>query len=142
MRGPVDTPIELRILRKTKEEPFDVTLNRAVIKISPVRARLEGDIGYVRLTTFNEQTSTVMRNKLDELKRSNANGRLRGVVLDLRNNPGGLLDQAVAVADAFVDKGEIVSNQQVTNAVPALAAGTYTFFCEVHPNMQGTITAE
>jgi carboxyl-terminal processing protease len=110
MRGPVDTQIELRVLRKNKEEPFDVTLNRAIIKISPVRAHLEGDIAYVRLTTFNEQTSAAMREKLDELK-TELKAPMRGIVLDLRNNPGGLLDQAVAVADAYLDKGEIVSTR-------------------------------
>ena len=110
MRGPVDSKIDLRLLRKGREEPFDVSLNRAVIKISPVRARVEGDVAYVRLTTFNEQTSSVMREQIDELK-ENAGGKLRGLVLDLRNNPGGLLDQAVAVADAYIDKGEIVSTR-------------------------------
>jgi carboxyl-terminal processing protease len=110
MRGPVDSKIDLRVLRKGRDEPLDVSLNRAVIKISPVRARLEGDIAYVRLTTFNEQTSPEMRDKIEEL-RSKSGGKLTGVVLDLRNNPGGLLDQAVAVSDAFLDKGEIVSTR-------------------------------
>jgi carboxyl-terminal processing protease len=110
MRGPVDSKIDLRVVRKGREEPFDVSLNRAVIKISPVRARLEGDIAYMRLTTFNEQTGTEMRDKLEDLK-GKAKGKLTGLVLDLRNNPGGLLDQAVAVADAYLDKGEIVSTR-------------------------------
>jgi carboxyl-terminal processing protease len=110
MRGPVDSKIDLRLLRKGKEEPFEVSLNRAIIKISPVRARAEGDVAYVRLTTFNEQTATEMRDKLEELK-GEIGEKLTGVVLDLRNNPGGLLDQAVAVADAFLDKGEIVSTR-------------------------------
>jgi carboxyl-terminal processing protease len=110
MRGPVDTPIQLRLLRKGKEEPFDVTLNRAVIKISPVRSRQEGDVAYIRLTTFNEQTSTEMRERIEDL-RGKIGDKFLGVVLDLRNNPGGLLDQAVAVADAFLDKGEIVSTR-------------------------------
>lgn len=110
MRGPVDTKIQLRLVRRGREEPLEVTLTRAVIKISPVRARLEGDIGYVRLTTFNEHTSATMRDKIEELKRQQP-GKLRGFVLDLRNNPGGLLDQAVAVADSFLDRGEIVSTR-------------------------------
>ncbi len=110
MRGPVDTKIQLRLVRRGREEPLEVTLTRAVIKISPVRARLEGDIGYVRLTTFNEHTSGTMRDKIEELKRQQP-GKLRGFVLDLRNNPGGLLDQAVAVADSFLDRGEIVSTR-------------------------------
>jgi carboxyl-terminal processing protease len=110
MRGPVDTKIQLRLLRKGKDEPFDVSLNRAVIKISPVRSRAEGDIAYVRLTTFNEQTSVEMRERLEALQRQ-IGDRFLGLVLDLRNNPGGLLDQAVAVADSFIDKGEIVSTR-------------------------------
>ncbi|HMR31718.1 MAG TPA: S41 family peptidase [Geminicoccaceae bacterium] len=109
MRGPVDSKIALRLMRQGNEEPIEVSLARAVIKISPVRAHLEGDVGYIRLTTFNEQTSSALRDKIDELKAQN--GKLRGLVLDLRNNPGGLLDQAVAVADAFLDKGEIVSTR-------------------------------
>jgi carboxyl-terminal processing protease len=110
MRGPVDSKIDLRVMRKGREEPLEVTLSRAVIKISPVRARLEGDVAYIRLTTFNEQTGTEMRDKLDDLK-GKTKGKLTGLVLDLRNNPGGLLDQAVAVADAYIDKGEIVSTR-------------------------------
>lgn len=110
MRGPVDSKIDLRLLRKGKDEPFDVSLNRAIIKISPVRARLESDVAYIRLTTFNEQTSSEMKDKYEELK-TQAGGKLTGMVLDLRNNPGGLLDQAVAVSDAFLDQGEIVSTR-------------------------------
>jgi carboxyl-terminal processing protease len=110
MRGPVDSKIKLRIVRKGRDEPLDVALARAVIKISPVRARLEGDVAYVRLTTFNEQTTAVMREKVEEM-RGKTGSKLRGLVLDLRNNPGGLLDQAVSVSDAFLDKGEIVSTR-------------------------------
>jgi carboxyl-terminal processing protease len=110
MRGPVDSKIQLRLLRKGKEEPFEVSLNRAVIRISPVRSRPEGEIAYVRLTTFNEQTSAEMRERVEAL-RAQIGDKFLGVVLDLRNNPGGLLDQAVAVADAFLDKGEIVSTR-------------------------------
>jgi carboxyl-terminal processing protease len=108
MRGPVATKIELRVLRPGRDEAIDVTLERAIIKISPVRAHAEGDIAYVRLTTFNEQTSSALREKVEEMLKG---GPMRGLVLDLRNNPGGLLDQAVAVADAFLDKGEIVSTR-------------------------------
>ena len=110
MRGPVDSKIDLRLLRKGRDEPFDVSLNRAVIKISPVRARVEGEVAYVRLTTFNERTEAEMHEKLDELT-GKLGDKLTGIVLDLRNNPGGLLDQAVAVADAYLDKGEIVSTR-------------------------------
>ena len=110
MRGPVDTKIDLRVVRKGREDPFDVSLARAVIKISPVRARLEGDIAYLRVTTFSEQTTSTLREKIEDLKRQ-AGGKLRGAILDLRNNPGGLLDQAVSVSDTFLDKGEIVSTR-------------------------------
>ena len=110
MRGPVDSDIKLTIQRG-ETEPFEVTLTRAVIKIQSVRSRLEGDdIAYIRITSFSEQTDTGLETQLKRLKEQ-AKGKLIGIVLDLRNNPGGLLDQAVAVADAFLDKGEIVSTR-------------------------------
>ncbi len=110
MRGPVDSEIELRVMRESVEEPLEISLARAIIKISPVRARAEGDIGYIRLTTFNEQTNAVMREEVAKL-RDELGDQFRGLVLDMRNNPGGLLDQAVAVADAFLEQGEIVSTR-------------------------------
>ena len=110
MRGPVNSEIELRVLRQANDEPFAINLARAIIKISPVRARVEGDIAYVRLTTFNEQTNSMMREEVAKLK-DQMGDQFRGLVLDMRNNPGGLLDQAVAVADAFLDQGEIVSTR-------------------------------
>jgi carboxyl-terminal processing protease len=110
MRGPVGTKIRLEILRKGEQEPLQVELTRAVIRISPVRARAEGDVGYVRVTTFNEQTEDELRQKVRDLRRE-LGSEMKGLVLDLRNNPGGLLDQAVAVADAFLDRGEIVSTR-------------------------------
>jgi carboxyl-terminal processing protease len=107
MRGPVGTSIKLTVLRKGKDETFDVTIVRDVIKINAVKARLEGDIIYVKISTFNEQTHANLVRKVDELRK--ARGRPpRGFVLDLRNNPGGLLDQAISVSDAFLDKGAIV----------------------------------
>ena len=110
MRGPVNSEIKLTIRREGKE-PFDVKLTRATIRIQSVRSHLEGDnIGYIRITTFNEQTDVGLNNAMKNLKQQ-AGSKLIGVVLDLRNNPGGLLDQAVAVADAFLDKGEIVSTR-------------------------------
>src|SRR5215813_1901707 len=110
MRGPVSSEIKLTIRREGKE-PFDVKLIRATIKIQSVRSHLEGDnIAYIRITTFNEQTDVGLNNAMKNLKQQ-AGGKLLGVVLDLRNDPGGLLDQAVAVADAFLDKGEIVSTR-------------------------------
>jgi len=110
MRGPVNSDINLTIRREGKE-PFDVKLTRAIIKIQSVRSHVESNnIGYIRITSFNEQTDVGLANALKNLKQQ-ANNKLIGVVLDLRNNPGGLLDQAVAVSDAFLDKGEIVSTR-------------------------------
>jgi len=110
MRGPVSSEIKLTIRREGRD-PFDVKLTRATIKIQSVRSHIEGDnIGYIRVTTFNEQTDTGLNNAMKNLKQQ-AGNKLVGVVLDLRNNPGGLLDQAVSVSDAFLEKGEIVSTR-------------------------------
>ena len=108
MRGQVDTPIKVSIRRGTKD-PFDVSLTRETIKVKPVKYRLEGDdIGYIRVTSFNEQTTPGVLDAVEKLKKE-AGNKLKGYIIDLRNNPGGLLDQAIAVSDAFLDKGEIVS---------------------------------
>src|SRR6266850_4263178 len=110
MRGPIDSEIKLTIQRGDKD-PFDVSLTRAVVKIQSVRSHLEGnDIAYLRITSFSEQTDTGLEAQFKKLK-DQAGGKLAGIVLDLRNNPGGLLDQAVAVSDDFLDKGEIVSTR-------------------------------
>jgi len=110
MRGRVGTDIVLTVRRQTGE-PFDVTITRDVITIKSVRYRLEGDdIGYLRITSFTEQTESGLREAIESLTEE-SEGNLKGFVLDLRNNPGGLLDQAVAVSDAFLDKGEIVSTR-------------------------------
>ncbi len=109
MRGPVNSSIKLTV-RRGNQEPFEITLTRAVIKIQSVRARTEGELGYIRVTSFTEQTDLGIRNAVQKMK-SELGSKLSGVVLDLRNNPGGLLDQAVAVADEFLDKGEIVSTR-------------------------------
>ena len=110
MRGPVNSDINLTI-RREAQEPFDVKLTRAIIKIQSVRSHLEGkNIGYIRITSFNEQTDVGLNNAMKNLKQQ-ADNKLIGIVLDLRNNPGGLLDQAVAVSDAFLEKGEIVSTR-------------------------------
>lgn len=111
MRGIVGTPIKLTILRQGKDEPFDVTLTRDTIKITAVRSRAEGDIGYLRITTFNEQTHENLVKGVDKLKKEIGPDKIRGYVIDLRNNPGGLLTQAIAVSDSFLDKGEIVSTR-------------------------------
>ncbi len=108
MRGPVNTPITLTIVRKGKEEAFDVKIVRDFIRINAVKARKEGDdIAYVKVTTFNEQTHANLVKAMDGLKKE-IGPKLRGIIIDLRNNPGGLLDQAIAVSDDFLDRGAIV----------------------------------
>ncbi len=109
MRGKVGTDIKLTI-RRSGREPFDVTITRAVIKLQSVRSRLEGRIGYIRVTTFNEQAQAGIEKAMIGF-REEIGEELQGVVLDLRNNPGGLLDQAVGVSDLFLDRGEIVSTR-------------------------------
>ena len=110
MRGPINSDINLTIRREGRE-PFDVKLTRANIKIQSVRSHIESNnVAYIRVTSFNEQTDVGLNNAMKNLKQQ-SNNKLIGVVLDLRNNPGGLLDQAVAVSDAFLDKGEIVSTR-------------------------------
>ena len=112
MRGPVGSEIVLTIFRETIEEPYDVTIIRDTIKPLVVRHRLEGDTAYVRLTTFNDQTYRGLEKAITEMtKEAGGIKNINGFVLDLRNNPGGLLSQAIKVSDAFLDKGEIVSTR-------------------------------
>lgn len=108
MRGPVNTPITLTVVRKGRDEAFDVKIVRDFIRINAVKARTEGDIAYLKVTTFNEQTHANLVKAMDGLKKEIGPDKLRGIVLDLRNNPGGLLDQAIAVSDDFLDRGVIV----------------------------------
>jgi carboxyl-terminal processing protease len=108
MRGPVNSPITLTILRKGTEDPFEVKVVRDVIHINPVKYSAEGeDVGYIRLTTFNEQTTANLQKAVEDLKKQ-LGPKLKGYIVDLRNNPGGLLDQAISVSDAFLDQGAIV----------------------------------
>ncbi|MGK9168208.1 S41 family peptidase [Inquilinus limosus] len=109
MRGPVGSNITITI-RRGEGEPFDVTLARATIPVESVRWRTEGDIGYIRITSFTERTEDGLKRGVADIKKK-LGDKLQGYVLDLRNDPGGLLDQAIAVADAFLDKGEIVSTR-------------------------------
>ena len=112
MRGPVGSEIVLTIFRETIQEPYDVTIIRDTIKPLVVRHRLEGDTAYVRLTTFNDQTYRGLEKAIKEMtKEAGGIKNINGFVLDLRNNPGGLLSQAIKVSDAFLDKGEIVSTR-------------------------------
>jgi carboxyl-terminal processing protease len=111
MRGAPNSKIKLTIKRAGIDTPLDLDLTREVIKIQVVKSHLEGnDIGYIRVTSFNEQTDSGLRKALADLK-AQAGDHLHGLILDLRNNPGGLLDQAVAVGDDFISEGEIVSTR-------------------------------
>ena len=110
MRGPVGSDISLTIRRKGVEAPIEVKITRAVIKIRSVRGRVEEDAAYLRITSFTEQTERELKRTFEKVS-DELGDRMTGVIIDLRNNPGGLLDQAVAVSDAFLDKGEIVSTR-------------------------------
>lgn len=105
MRGPVNAPITVTVVREGRTEAFDVTIVRDIIRIKSVRWREDDGVGYIRITTFNEQTADGVREAIREL------GDVPGYILDLRNNPGGLLDQAIEVSDIFLDKGEVVSTR-------------------------------
>ncbi|WP_298252518.1 S41 family peptidase [Bradyrhizobium sp.] len=111
MRGPVNTKIKLKIIRKGADNPIDVTLVRDNIRVRSVRARVEDDdIAYIRITTFNEQTTEGLKKGIADLQ-NQIGDKLKGYVIDLRNNPGGLLEEAVTVSDTFLERGEIVSTR-------------------------------
>jgi carboxyl-terminal processing protease len=112
MRGPPNTKIRLKIMRTGQEKPIEVTIVRDVIRVRPVRARVEGsDVAYIRLTQFTEQTTDGLKKALTDTAAQIGADKLKGYVVDMRNNPGGLLDQAISVSDAFLEKGEIVSTR-------------------------------
>jgi len=125
MRGKVGSHIKLTVVREGEDEALDVRITRDIIKIESVKSRVEQeDIGYIRLTTFNQNTYAGLKKAVKDIQKEGGE-KIIGYVLDMRNNPGGLLDQAIAVSDAFLDKGEIVStrgrNEKDTkrdNAVP------------------------
>jgi carboxyl-terminal processing protease len=111
MRGPVNTTIKLRIMRKGQDKPVEMTLTRDIIRVLSVRSHAEGDdVGYIRITQFTEQTGEGLKKAISDLTAQKGDG-LKGFIVDLRNNPGGLLDQAIAVSDAFLENGEIVSTR-------------------------------
>ena len=110
MRGPVGAKITLTVLREGEKKPFDVTLERATVAVDATTWRREGDIGYIRMPGFNEQTASGLEKGVRELKKQIGPG-IKGYVLDLRNNPGGLLDQAIQVSDDFLTGGEVVSTR-------------------------------
>ena len=130
MRGKVGEPIVVTILRKGVKDPFDVKIIRDVIRIRSVKHSIQGgDIGYIRITSFNEQTQPGLDKALKDIKKK-LGDKVKGYIIDLRNNPGGLLDQAISVSSTFLDHGEVVSTRgrnpsesQRFNARPGDAAG-------------------
>ena len=111
MRGAPGSKITVTILRKGEKKPFDVTMARAIVKVDSVKWHREGDIGYIRLTAFNERTDPGLRKAVADLKKQIGADKIKGYVLDLRNNPGGLLDQAISVSDDMLNSGEVVSTR-------------------------------
>ncbi len=111
MRGLVNTPIKLTILREGADKPIEITIVRDIIKVKAVKFRVENDVGYMKITSFTEKTYDDLQKAIEQIKTQVPGDKLKGYVLDLRLNPGGLLDQAVSVSDTFLDRGEIVSTR-------------------------------
>jgi carboxyl-terminal processing protease len=111
MRGPVNTSIKLTIIRKGADKPIEVSVKRDIIKVKAVKFRVENDVGYMKISSFTEKTQDDLDTAIREIKKQVPADKLKGYVLDLRLNPGGLLDQAVSVSDTFLDRGEIVSTR-------------------------------
>ncbi|MBN9565324.1 MAG: PDZ domain-containing protein, partial [Alphaproteobacteria bacterium] len=107
LRGQKGAIVKLRIVREGRD-PFDVTIKRDIIKVHPVKYRIEGEIGYIRISTFNDKTEGMLREAIVDIKKK-LGPKLQGVIMDLRNNPGGVFEQSLACADLFLDSGEIVS---------------------------------
>src|SRR5450830_403948 len=112
MRGPVNTKIKLTIMRKGQDKPIELSLTREVVRVRSVRSGVQGDdVGYIRMTQFTEQTTEGLKKAISDISAKISNDKLKGYILDLRNNPGGLLDQAISVSSAFIQRGEIVSTR-------------------------------
>jgi carboxyl-terminal processing protease len=112
MKGPINTKTRLKIMRKGADQPIDVSVVREIIRVRPVTYRTDGgDIGYVRISSFNEQTTDGLRKAIGDISKQIPPDKLAGYVVDLRNNPGGLLDQAVSVTGTFMARGEVVSTR-------------------------------
>ena len=112
MKGPANSKIRLKVARKGVAAPLDVAIVREIIRVRPVRYRTEGgDIGYIRISRFNEQTTDGLKKAIASINKEIPSDKLAGYVVDLRNNPGGLLDQAVSVSGAFMSRGEVVSTR-------------------------------
>ena len=115
MRGTPGTKIKITVVREGAPKPIDFTLTREVIQIKPVKFEIKGDVGVIRISTFNKQTGPAVRDAIESIEKT-LGPKLVGFVIDLRSNPGGLLDQAIEVSDAFLDRGEIVSQRGRTKA--------------------------
>lgn len=111
MRGEVNTPIKLMILRKGADKPIELSIVREIIPIRAVKSRVEGDVGYLRVISFTEKTYDDLEAAIEKIRKDVPADKLKGFVLDLRLNPGGLLDQAIYVSDAFLERGEVVSTR-------------------------------
>ncbi len=111
MRGAVDTAVRLKIARGPKKDIQEIKIVRAVIKVQSVRSRIEDDIGYIQLTQFTEQTFDGLKAAMEKIKTDIPADKFKGYILDMRNNPGGLLDQSINVVNAFIERGEIVSTR-------------------------------
>jgi carboxyl-terminal processing protease len=112
MKGPINTKTKLTIIRKGKDAPLDVSIVREIIRVRPVSYHVDGgNIGYIRVSSFNEQTTDELKSAISDISKQVPSESLAGYVVDLRNNPGGLLDQAVSVSSAFMARGEIVSTR-------------------------------
>jgi len=110
MKGEIGTDILITVVRKGEKAPLEITLTRDTITIKSVRHRIEGEVGYIRISSFTEKTEAGLTEALDKIK-TELGDNLKGIVLDLRNNPGGLLNQSIAVSSAFLNRGEIVSTR-------------------------------
>ncbi|ARP98910.1 S41 family peptidase [Pseudorhodoplanes sinuspersici] len=112
MRGPVNTKIKLRVMRKGQDKPIEISITRDIIRVRAVRSNVQGDdVAYIKLTQFNEQTTDGLKKAIADLTAQIPADKLKGYIIDMRNNPGGLLDQAISVSDAFLERGEIVSTR-------------------------------
>jgi carboxyl-terminal processing protease len=111
MRGPVNTKIRIKVMRKGQDKSTEISIVRDVIRVRSVRSKSEDDVAYIKVTQFNEQSTENVKKAISDLSSQIAGDKLKGFVLDLRNNPGGLLDQAISISDAFLEKGEIVSTR-------------------------------
>ena len=111
MRGAVNTPIKLTLIRKGADKPIELTIMRDIIAVKAVKSRVENDVGYLRVISFTEKTYDDLEAAITKIKEEVPADKLKGYVLDLRLNPGGLLDQAINVSDAFLERGEVVSTR-------------------------------